>query len=99
MTKTGGSASERRGRKTLADRIGIKAKRKDGECTEVATEDFFIDNMEDQETIVKDDEVIYFRARKLVPRQELKLGMARLDIETSTVFLHKFQCFQIYIFT
>ena len=80
MTKTGGSASERRGRKTLADRIGIKAKRKDGECTEVATEDFFIDNIEDQETIVKDDEVIYFRARKLVPRQELKLGMARLLI-------------------
>lgn len=78
VTKLGGQAQGRQGRKTLADRIGIKPKRKDGECNEVASDDFIVDNMDEQDLALKEDEVVYYRARKLVPRQELKLGMERL---------------------
>ena len=78
MTKLGGQMLGRQGRKTLADRIGIKPKRKEGECNELPPEEFMVDNIDDQDMIVKEDEVVYYRARKLVPRQELKLGMERL---------------------
>ena len=79
VTKLAGQAQGRQGRKTLADRIGIKPKRKDGEYNENQSEDFILDNLEEQEMVVKEDEMVYYRARKLVPRQELKLGMERLE--------------------
>ena len=64
-------------KKTLADRMGIKAKKKDFDCQEAESLEFIADTIDDQDTTIKEDEVIYYKAKKIVPRQELKLGMER----------------------
>ena len=55
----------------------VKAKKKDFDCQEAESLEFIADTIEDQDTTIKDDEVIYYKAKKIVPRQELKLGMER----------------------
>ena len=59
--------------------MGIKAKKKDFDCQEAESLEFIADTIEDQDTTIKDDEVIYYKAKKIVPRQELKLGMERWE--------------------
>ena len=41
------------------------------------SEEFIPDNIDDPDITIKEDEIIYFKARKIVPRNELKLGMER----------------------
>ena len=67
----------RNNRKTLADRIGIKAKKKDLDCQEAESLEYIADTIEEQDTTIKEDEVIYYKAQKIVPQHELKLGMER----------------------
>lgn len=76
MSKATGIIQGKQGKKTLADRIGIKGKRRDGECLESQSEEY-IAELDDQDTTIKEDEIIYYKARKIVPRKELKEGMAR----------------------
>ena len=78
MTKVAGAGQGRGARKTFADRIGIKAKRRDpADFPESASEECIADIGDDQDTTFKEDEIIYYKAQKIVPRQELKLGMSR----------------------
>ena len=65
------------GRKTLADRMGIKGKKKEFEHLDSQSEEYLVDNNEDADTTIKDDEIVYYRARRMVPLTELKVGMAR----------------------
>ena len=43
----------------------------------MASEECIADNGDDQDTTFKEDEITYYKAQKIVPRQELKLGMSR----------------------
>ena len=84
MTKVAGAGQGRGARKTFADRIGIKAKRRDpADFPESASEECIADNGDDQDTTFKEDEIIYYKAQKIVPRQELKLGMSRSETNTT----------------
>ena len=65
------------GRKTLADRIGIKGKKKECEHPDSQSEEYLVDNNDDADTTIKDEEIVYYRARRMVPLKELKVGMAR----------------------
>ena len=65
------------GRKTLADRMGIKGKKKEFEHPDSQSEEYLVDNNEDADTTIKDEEIVYYRARRMVPLKELKVGMAR----------------------
>ena len=76
MSKTTGVIQGKQGKKTLADRIGIKGKRKDGEYLESHSDECIAD-LDDQDTTIKEDEIVYYKVRKIVPRKELKEGMAR----------------------
>ena len=40
------------------------------------SEEYLVDNNEDQDTI-KEEEIVYYRARRMIPVQELRVGMAR----------------------
>ena len=77
VTRSGGGQGIRVNKKTLADRIGIKAKKKEVDCQETESLEYIADTIEDQDTTIKEDEVIYYKAKKIVPRHELKLGMER----------------------
>ena len=70
-------------KRTFADRIGIKPKKKEPDH-DSQIEDFINDNSDELDTIIKDDELVYFKARKIVPRLDLKLGMSRLTFLLDT---------------
>ena len=76
-TATRSVQGARNNKKTLADRIGIKAKKKDFDYQEAESLECIADTIDDQDTTIKEDEVIYYKAKKIVPRHELKLGMER----------------------
>ena len=65
------------GRKTLADRMGIKGKKKEFDHPDSQSEEYLVDNNDDADTTIKDEEIVYYRARRMVPLKELKVGMAR----------------------
>ena len=56
--------------------MGIKGKKKELDHADSQSEEYLADNNEDQDTI-KDEEIVYYRARRMIPVQELKVGMAR----------------------
>ena len=64
-------------KRTFADRIGIRTKKKEHDH-DSQSEDFITETSDDQNTLTKDDELIFYKATKIVPRVDLKLGMARL---------------------
>ena len=70
-------------KRTFAARIGIKAKKKEPEH-DSQLDDFIYENSDDLDTITKDDELLYFKATKIVPRLDLKLGMSRLTFLLDT---------------
>ena len=70
-------------KRTFADRIGIKAKKKEPDH-DSQIDDFIYENSDDLDTITKDDELLYFKATKIVPRLDLKLGMSRLTFLLDT---------------
>ena len=70
-------------KRTFADRIGIKAKKKEPDH-DSQIEDFIYENSDDLDTITKDDELLYFKATKIVPRLDLKLGMSRFTFLLDT---------------
>lgn len=70
-------------KRTFADRIGIKAKKKEPDH-DSQIDDFIYENSDDLDTITKDDELLYFKATKIVPRVDLKLGMSRLTFLLDT---------------
>ena len=70
-------------RRTLAERVGIKQRRKemeqDGHAEELTQE-----NSDELDTSVKDEELVCYRARRLVPCTDLRNGMARLHFLLDT---------------
>ena len=64
-------------KRTFADRIGIKSKKKEAEI-ESQIDDFIYEHSDDLDTITKDDELVYFRATKIVPKNDLRIAMSRL---------------------
>jgi hypothetical protein len=70
-------------KRTFAARIGIKAKKKEPDH-DSQLDDFIDENSDDLDTITKDDELLYFKATKIVPRLDLKLGMSRLTFLLDT---------------
>ena len=56
--------------------MGIKGKKKELDHADSQSEEYLADNNEDQDTI-KEEEIVYYRARRMIPVQELKVGMAR----------------------
>ena len=70
-------------KRTFADRIGIKPKKKEPDH-DSQIEDFINDNSDELDTTIKDDELVYYKARKIVPRVNLKLGMSRFTFLLDT---------------
>ena len=60
------------GRKTW---MGIKGKKKELDHADSQSEEYLVDD--DQDTTIKDEDIVYYRARRLIPIAELKVGMGR----------------------
>ena len=70
-------------KRTFADRIGIKSKKKDPDH-DSQIDDYIYDNSDDLDTITKDEEVLFFKVTKIVPRLDLKLGMSKFTFLLDT---------------
>ena len=55
--------------------MGIKGKKKELDHTDSQSEEYLVDD--DQDTTIKDEDIVYYRARRMIPVQELKVGMGR----------------------
>ena len=70
-------------KRTIAERIGIKSKKKDPDH-DSQMDDYIYDNSDDLDTITKDEEVLFFKVTKIVPRLDLKLGMSKFTFLLDT---------------
>ena len=70
-------------KRTFADRIGIKTKKKELD-RDSQIDDYIYENSDDLDTLTKDEELLYFKVTKLVPRLNLKLGMSRFTFLLDT---------------
>ena len=70
--------------RTFADRIGIKKKKKKEPDHDSQIDDYIYENSDDLDTITKDEELLYFKVTKIVPRIDLKLGMSRFTFLLDT---------------
>ena len=65
-------------RKTLADRMGIKTRKKDLEL-DTPIEEQSQSNSDDLVTMMKDSDIIYIREQKLVPKEDMRHGMLQFS--------------------